>query len=213
MPKGIWNARDVTSSSSKTADMPLEGSKDMKNGRGEDREGCRGIYTRKKKMARSRRGEERRERIAGSECKSTASDQSTTRTTRNRKDSLFLFIFVNVPPLLRSPLPSHSTSLHLFSPPFSKIFFSRWRFDGRSRDSLSFALCCHVVHRKILYLLKCDSIFNRRVARQMVYWRDIDKSENKITACSYFNALWKLKGRNGLKHYFRIRFMHYKMSN
>lgn len=33
MPKGIWNARDVTSSSSKTADMPLEEGEDMKYGR------------------------------------------------------------------------------------------------------------------------------------------------------------------------------------
>jgi len=44
-------------------------------------------------------------RIAGSECKSTASDQSATRTTRNRKDSLFSFSW-NFLPALVCPFPS-----------------------------------------------------------------------------------------------------------
>lgn len=71
---------------------------------------------------RDRQGdvERRSERIAASECKSTASDQSTTRTTRNRKGSLFLLIFLKFPPLPflllllpPPPLPSIQRS-HLF---------------------------------------------------------------------------------------------------
>jgi len=51
-------------------------------------------------------------RIAGSECKSTASDQSATRTTRNRKDSLFSFSWNFLPPRALSP---HAGAFLIFS--------------------------------------------------------------------------------------------------
>lgn len=148
MPRGIWNARDVTSSSSKT-DMPLEEGKDIKYGGREKERDARytGIEGKRRWLRREEEG------IAGSECKSTASDQSTTRTTRNRKDSLFLFIFVKFP-----PLPSHFPPLaarpFVSSLPFSEIFFCRWRLARRSRGPAR----RHVEHRKILHLLKRDSI-------------------------------------------------------
>jgi len=67
-------------------------------------------------------------RIAGSECKSTASDQSATRTTRNRKDSLFSFSWNFHPP--RAPsrrLP------HLFCLLAEDIFLLVTRFHAKRK--------------------------------------------------------------------------------
>lgn len=88
----------------------------MKKERCGNRGRC-GARPRKREEGSEKDRERRSERIAASECKSTASDQSTTRTTRNRKDSFFLLIFVKFPPpparSALSPLPSVQRS-HLF---------------------------------------------------------------------------------------------------
>lgn len=80
----------------------LEEGKDIKYGGGGEREKERDArYTGIERRGwRWLRREE--EGIAGSECKSTASDQSTTRTTRNRKDFSLSFHFREIP----SPPPS-----------------------------------------------------------------------------------------------------------
>lgn len=84
--------------------------------------GRRGARPRKREEGSEKDRERRSERIAASECKSTASDQSTTRTTRNRKDSFFLLIFVKFPPPPATPPPARSALSPLPSVQRSHLF-------------------------------------------------------------------------------------------
>lgn len=93
----------------------------MKKERRGNRGRC-GARPRKREEGSEKDRERRSERIAASECKSTASDQSTTRTTRNRKDSFFLLIFVKFPPPPATPPPARSALSPLPSVQRSHLF-------------------------------------------------------------------------------------------
>lgn len=130
----------------------------MKKERRGNRGRC-GARPRKREEGSEKDRERRSERIAASECKSTASDQSTTRTTRNRKDSFFLLIFVKFPPPPATPPPARS-ALSLLCPRYNVLISSAFQQDifllvafRLSKKGLLLRAVA-VERRKILYSLR-----------------------------------------------------------